>query len=152
MTPKGSLGILFALVLPGFATVGNAQEVQYGKYVCITDRAVGLQTRPNSTDRYAGGIRLKPELQKFFATISKIQIAERCFSSETIQALENARRSEPESILSPPPYGLQYFTNSCLARSMLYVDTGELSTSYYYSPSMNIFLDKFGDRFWILNG
>jgi hypothetical protein len=47
------------------------KEVEYGKYVCITDRAVGFQTPEHSTERerYAGSILPSPDHQKFFADI-----------------------------------------------------------------------------------
>jgi hypothetical protein len=83
----------------------QGKEVEYGKYICITDRAVGFQTPEHSTDLYAGSILPSPERQKFFATIHKIQkvalplamlkdgiiehYPERCFSKENIDNLEN---------------------------------------------------------------
>jgi hypothetical protein len=109
MTPSSlAFGLMVGVCTAGmtmYAAVGaEEKEVEYGKYVCITDRAVGFQTPENSTNRYAGSILLPPEHQKFFATIHQVQkvdspismlrdgfiehYPERCFSKENIANLE----------------------------------------------------------------
>jgi hypothetical protein len=60
------------VLLPDVVAGTEGEKVEYGKYVCITDRAVGFQTPENSTDRYAGTVLVSPERQKFFATIHKV--------------------------------------------------------------------------------
>ena len=60
------------VLFPDVAAGAEEKKVEYGKYVCITDRAVGFQTPEHSTGRYAGTILMSPERQKFFATIRKV--------------------------------------------------------------------------------
>jgi hypothetical protein len=51
----------------------DEREVQYGKYVCVTDRAVGFQNSPADNQRFAGAIQMSPDKQRFFVTIRKVQ-------------------------------------------------------------------------------
>ena len=158
---------LIATLVPALATAEGEKEVQYGKYVCITDRSVGLQTPENGTQRYAGSIQMSPERQRFFATISKIgtvplngpqswikdgvvqHVPERCFSPENIQKLEEQwQRGSGMNYMGP---NVQDFAEWCLAKSAIQITIGDL-TEKYYSIGKNVFLTNFGDRFWISNG
>jgi hypothetical protein len=110
---------LLACLLPIPVTAEDWQDVQYGKYLCVTDRAVGFQTPPNSSQRYAGVIEMSTDRQKFFATIKKIEVVpltgvknwvqdgiiqhvpERCFSQENVQKLENQWKHGGMNYLAP---------------------------------------------------
>jgi hypothetical protein len=158
--------ILIALMvlLPDVAVGAEEKKVEYGKYVCITDRAVGFQTPEHSTDRYAGTILMSPERQKFFATIRKVlkvdtpfgmlkdgfieHYPERCFSKETIENLGRQWESEGYHYIGPD---VENFMEWCLARSAVELTTGSVTTKYY-STGQNIFVDNFGNRFWMFNG
>jgi hypothetical protein len=48
------------------------RHYEYGKYFCITDRAVGFQSAEGATRRYSGNIELDQKEQKFFIDIIKI--------------------------------------------------------------------------------
>jgi hypothetical protein len=140
------------------------KKIEYGKYVCITDRAVGFQTPEHSTDRYAGTILMSPERQKFFATIRKVvkvdtpfgmlkdgfieHYSERCFSKENVENLEKQWESGGINYNGP---NIEDFMKWCLARSAVELTAGSVTTKYY-STGQNIFFDDFGNKFWIYNG
>jgi hypothetical protein len=163
---RGRLLILFLACLPVMAAA-DEQPVEYGKYVCITDRAVGFQTPENGGQRYAGSILMSPEKQKFFATIRKIDtialdptvgwikhgiiqhIPERCFAKEHIENLEKQWQAGKGMNYSGP--NVDDFFEWCLAHNAVELTSGSL-TYKYYSINKNVFVDQFADRFWISNG
>jgi hypothetical protein len=138
--------ILIALMVlfPDIAAGAEEKKVEYGKYVCITDRVVGFQTPEHSTDRYAGTILMSPERQKFFATIRKVlkvdtpsamlkdgfiqHYPERCFSKGNIENLEKQWESGVPSYTGPD---VESFTDWCLARSAVELPTGSATTKCF---------------------
>jgi hypothetical protein len=60
---------------PAFAAVAR-EMVEYGKYICVIDRAAGIQSTNNSAQRFAGRIEIaRPEEQKFFIEIIEVRLA-----------------------------------------------------------------------------
>ena len=159
------LFLAFAIVALS-ASHGYGQEAEYGKYICITDRAVGLQTSENGAERYGGAIQMSPGKQKFFVTISKIEtlplngpqkwvkdgviqhVPERCFSPENIEKLERQWQNGGGNFAAP---NVENFSDWCLARSAAQLNDGTF-TKVYYSTGRNVYLNSIGDRFWIFEG
>ena len=166
--PREPLFRMISLITLAVIAPAAADELQYGTYVCVTDRAVGIQTSAsNDNERFAGNIILTPERQRFFVTIRKmpaegfirdgwtVHLSERCFSEETTKRLqrdwENNGKSEG---------GYQYPTSSdfqkwCLATSQLRIKMGDRKQDYYNGSmsavnNNNLFIEEiFGGRFLI---
>jgi hypothetical protein len=158
------LSVIFGILLTGIAHAADEKTVEYGKYVCITDGAVGLKSKENTTQRYAGVIQMPPGKQKFFATLSRIKKVasnsvsewiqdgviqhnpEYCFSNKNIAKLQNEWDSENDIL----GYEIGNFAQWCLARSA--VKLTDVVDHIYYSVGKNIFFGSLGERFWIYNG
>jgi|SRR5262249_3346777 len=152
-----------ALAVAAGVAAGSAaladDEVKYGKHICITDRAVGIQTPESSTNRYAGVIVPSPGHQKFFVTIRKIEkvdsstrwlkdgitehYPEPCFNKKNIDHIE--RQWENEDI----EYGgewtevdLYNFPRMCLAKSVAELKTDQSRPTSYFSLGKNVFNDS----------
>jgi hypothetical protein len=155
--------IVGVIVLHASAYAEDAKQVEYGKYVCVTDRAVGIQTAERTHERFAGAIQVSPERQKFFVTIQKVERAEPphllkdgfiehnfqyCFNKEAISKLDEQWEKGGLNYGGP---NINDFAEWCLARSRIEVNAG-LGAGKYYSTGKNVFVDGFGNKFHISSG
>jgi hypothetical protein len=169
MSRAAVAGLLFCfLVFEPSQVISEAskQMPRYGKYICVTDRAVGFQTGTDN-QRYSGKIQVSPSLQKFFVTIKKIKnyddnplpepdgivvhIPKYCFGEKTIQNLQKQWEGIEGSYIRP--YIFEY-EEACLSRNLAVIAAGkDLPVTTYYSTKENIFVNELHDRFWIfVNG
>jgi hypothetical protein len=151
----------FLLNPTAWAIAAEPEYPPYGKYVCVTDRVVGMQTEKDNGERFAGQIKPTPTQQRFFVTIRKVlpysgsryegwlSHSPRCFSDDEIKGLQ---RDWAEGFPIPrnSRFGDQ-FQEFCLTTTELQVDTGDGRPEAYYSTGRDIFRNSFlgGNRFWM---
>lgn len=128
------------LVLASSDVASQEKIVEYGHYLCVTDRAVGFQ--PDGTGRYAGEIQMSPDHQKFFAEILKITQGQRNVFAEDMsknyllhdhafcsQTFENLEKEWKAGDTGKSPVNEMFFS-SCLAKSVLVINIIQLGIIY----------------------
>jgi hypothetical protein len=160
---------LAALLLnpTAWAMAAELEYPPYGKYLCISDRVVGMQgpEKPNE-ERFAGRIKPSPDIERFFITIRKIEKSDfdiyrtdpntkemwsthssrNCFSEQQLKDLQDdwdKGYSIPQN-----SYGDE-FQKYCLMVTELHLDTGDGQPSPYYSMGRNVFRSENNSQFWI---
>jgi len=163
-------GVALVLAVGDVAlAAGDNTDVQYGTYVCVADRTAGIQGSVNGTDRFAGAIKPKPDHEKFFVTIRRIETyadhpsytawtrhdADQCFSERVTNRLQSdwKKSDDPHFLHDRGDYGvsLDSFYDFCLATSEAQIRGGDTPSSYF-AIGKNVFTDVLGQRFWIYNG
>jgi hypothetical protein len=123
-----STALILLLTTPRLSIADNT-EVQYGTYVCITDRTVEIQSSKDSNERYAGAIKVGPERERFFITIHEITQADSVFETQKDGwSLHNPRTCKgmlEHYEAEWKEHGTFLFgADICFAKSELHVKTG----------------------------
>jgi hypothetical protein len=93
------------------------KHLNEGKYVCLTDRAVGIQGEADH--RYAGKIELPANKKRFFLAVERIRdIPDKCWNSKIVEHLRSAveKDDDYDVQLLPDFYRPGDFANECLSR------------------------------------
>lgn len=125
----------FALLFVFMATHVSAAPT-YGTYTCIAQRVVGIQGRGEDGQRYHGLIKLKPEQERFLATISPITDREWC---NKMTSLDPEQKGDD-----------LYWWSYCNAKNEVSFSQGK-SISPMQSDNFNMFYNLlFGGMFHLL--
>src|SRR5271168_2102420 len=132
--------VLFAGLIASQSCFARAEDVEYGKYICITDHEVGIQpSTVNPNETYAGAIRSSTEIEKVFVDIVKIDDSTDDFDKDKqhLHYLRFCQNVYPLDVIEKHrhtdgdfPY-LDAFISACLAVSSMTIKAGTRERTHY---------------------
>jgi len=149
-----TLPAVVTLLAATSAKASSEREVEYGNYVCVSDRAVGFQPSENASQEiYSGRIQLDPTKQKFFIRISPVTVEANPDKAAQIDVhspsfCNDLFGSTPDGLWLKSGFDIDMYNILCLSHSILEITTSGTPTKYY-SSNKNIFHGLFADVFWI---